>query len=178
MFVVCLNVTGQEVLVRDIAFFLAIALVGVCAFFLGGLMDARRRNLRHELYERRPDMADAEFQLLVSAIYPVPLEFVRAFRLAVGRALGLEPARLYPEDRFGRDLRVINYDGAELVSLLERSFDVRLRLVDLVRARTLRGLCRLLHERIQEVSELDPPLHRDPEPKLRPGDEAAPEIGQ
>ncbi|MCC6574803.1 MAG: acyl carrier protein [Planctomycetes bacterium] len=163
---------------KDVAFFICLAFVAALAFMLGGAMDARRRRMRFDFCDLRNEMPDAEFQLLVSAIYPVPLEFVRAFRMAVARALGVEALKLHPQDRFGRDLRVLNYDGVELVGILERAFDVRLRVMDLVRVKTLRGLCRLVHERTQEISDLDPPLHRDPSPKVRPGEETAPEIGQ
>jgi len=47
-----------------------------------------------------------------------------------------------------------------------------------VRARTLRDLCRVVHDRAQHISEADPPLHREPIPKLAQSDPTAVPPGQ
>lgn len=151
----------------DVGFFICLAAIGAVAYSLGEALQIRRRRLRARLVEGRSRQSDRFFQERVSTLEPVPEDFVRAFRLAVGRALSVDPGKLLPSDRLRRDLRAVSLDAMELSSLLERSFDVRVRLTDLVRARTLRVLCKLLHERASEPSEYDPPLHRDPVPKLR-----------
>lgn len=152
---------------QEIGFFLCLGLAGFVAYTVGEFMEARRRGLRREFLMSRPAISDREFQAEVSVLSPVPLDFVRAFRLAVARALGVEAAHLAPQHRLIGDLRVINFDAVELATVLERTFDTRVRVVDLMRRRTLRELCKLLYERSLEISEYDPPLFRDPRPKLR-----------
>jgi hypothetical protein len=151
----------------DIAFFLLLVLVTIISFTVSEALNIRRRRLRLALMESRVPEHDDTFTAGISALEPVPQSFVRAFRLAVGRALGVDAARLRPGDRLSRDLKAINFDAWELASVLERVFDVRVRVVDIASQRTLRDLCKLLYTRSEEVSEHQPPLHRDPVPKVR-----------
>lgn len=156
----------------DVAFFLLIAAATVLSFSLSEALHARRRARRRALVDSREAESDDVFAAGVSALSPVPQSFARAFRYAVGRALGVDAARLRPSDRISRDLHAVNFDAWELSAVLERTFDMRVRVVDIVRAGTLRDLCKLLHQRGEEVSEAQPPLHRDPVPKLQtPGPE-------
>jgi hypothetical protein len=151
----------------DIAFFLLLVLVTVISFTVSEALNIRRRRRRAELVDGRVPEPDDTFTAGISALEPVPQSFVRAFRLAVGRALGVDASRLRPGDRIARDLKAINFDAWELASVLERVFDVRVRVVDIARQQTLRDLCKLLYARSEEVSEHNPPLHRDPVPKNR-----------
>lgn len=154
--------------VQDFGFFISVCLVGIVAYFIGGLLDARRRAVRRGLTEGRNVSPDREFELGISALNPVPANFGGDFRKAVGSALGVDPQRLEPQDRILGDLRVFGFDAIELASALERAFDVRVRVIDVVRAGTLRKLAMLVHERLQDISEAEPPLHRDPVPKVTP----------
>jgi len=158
---------------HDFGFFISIMLAGGLSYFVAGLLDARRRLLRRDFVDSRPVMNDGEFRLGVSAISPVDVAFCRAFRLAVGRALGVSADRLDPRHRLLADLRVFGFDAMELAATLERAFDVRVKVMDVMRSGTLRRLALVIHERLAEVSEHEPPLHRDPVPKMRAPDEAA-----
>lgn len=149
-----------------LAFILCAGLITVFTFSLGEWLHIRRRALRREFVEARGLETDGDFAATLSALSPIPGSFARAFRLAVGRALALEPHCLRADDRMIPDLRVLSFDAIELSALLEHTFDVRVRVLDVVRARTLRDLCRLVHERTLNISEADPPLHRDPVPRL------------
>ena len=60
-------------------------------------------------------------------------------------------------DRFDEDREAV----------LERAFDMRVRVVDVMRAETLRELCKQLYLNSENISEADPPLHRDPVPRER-----------
>lgn len=151
----------------DVGFFLLLALVTMLSFGFSEALALRRRRLRRELLESRTPQSDDVFTAGVSAISPVPQGFVRAFRLAVGRALGIDHTRLLPTDRIAADLKAVNFDAWELSAVLERAFDMRVRVVDVVRAGTLRELCKQLHAQSEDVSESNPPLHRDPVPRLR-----------
>lgn len=151
----------------DMAFFLILAVVTTISFTLSEAMQLRRRRLRREFVDSQHPMADEVFTAGVSAIEPVSQGFVRAFRLSVGRALALDPSRLHPGHRLGRDLRAVAFDAYELSGVLERAFDMRVRVLDIVRAKTLRDLCKVLYLRSMEPSESEPPLHRDPVPRLR-----------
>jgi len=151
----------------DIGFFLILAVVTVVSFGLGESLAARRRRRRRLLVDSREPQSDATFTAGVSALSPVPQNFVRAFRLAVGRAIGVDSARLLPTDRIGRDLRVIHFDAWELSAVLERTFDMRVRVTELGRAKSLRELCKQLHSRSHDISDYDPPLHRDPVPRVQ-----------
>lgn len=147
-------------------FFLCAGLIAAFAFGASESLQLRRRALRRDKVDSRAVQTDAEFLAGVSAHGPVPGNFARAFRLAAGRALGVDGLRLRHSDRLIADLHVLNFDAIELAALLERAFDLRVRVVDVVRARDLGLLCCLLHERSLDVSEVDPPLHRDPMPRL------------
>jgi hypothetical protein len=151
----------------DIGFFLLMALAAMVSFGLSESLAIRRRAKRRELVDSREPQSDEVFTAGVSALSPVPQNFVRAFRLGVGRALGLDHTRLLPNDRIVRDLKIVNFDAWELSAVLERVFDMRVRVVEVVRAGTLRELCKQLYLRSENVSEVDPPLHRDPVPKAR-----------
>jgi Phosphopantetheine attachment site len=153
---------------QELGFFMSLCVVGLFAYVVGGLFDARRRALRRSYNDAQQSQSDREFEVGISALNPVPVDFGATFRKAVGAALGLEPQKLGPQDRILRDLRVFGFDAMELASALERAFDVRVRVVDIVRAGTLRKLALLVHERAQEISEHEPPLHRDPIPKVQP----------
>lgn len=157
----------------DVGFFLLLALVTMISFGLSEALSIRRRRKRRELIESRTPQSDEIFTAGVSALTPVPQGFVRAFRLAVGRALSVDHLRLRPEDHIARDLRAVNFDAWELAGVLERVFDMRVRVKDVVGHRTLRELCKFLYVRGDEISEADPPLHRDPVPQLR---EPEPEV--
>jgi hypothetical protein len=151
----------------DVGFFLLLALATIISFGLSESLAIRRRRKRREFVDSRAPQSDEAFTAGVSALSPVPQNFVRAFRLAVGRALGLDHARLQPTDRISRDLHVVNFDAWELSAVLERAFDMRVRVVEVVRAGTLRELCKQLYVRSENISDVDPPLHRDPVPKAR-----------
>jgi hypothetical protein len=151
----------------DVGFFLLIAFVTMISFGMTEALAVRRRRKRREFVESRVPQSDEVFTAGISALTPVPQDFVRAFRLGVGRALGVDYARLQPGDRIARDLRAVNIDAWELAAVLERAFDMRVRVTDVVRAGTLRELCKLLYAKTEEISEADPPLHRDPVPKQR-----------
>jgi hypothetical protein len=151
----------------DVGFFLLLALATIISFGLSESLAIRRRSKRREFVDSRTPQSDEVFTAGVSALSPVPQNFVRAFRLAVGRALSLDHARLQPTDRIVRDLKIINFDAWELSAVLERTFDMRVRVVEVVRAGTLRELCKQLYVRSENISEADPPLHRDPVPKAR-----------
>lgn len=149
-----------------VAFFLCAGLIAALAFGASESLQLRRRALRRELVDGRNPVTDADFTAALNADAPIPGNFARAFRLAVGRALGVNAYGLRADDRLSADLRVLNFDSIELAALLERAFDVRVRVLDVVRAGTLSGLCRLVYERSLTVSDVDPPLHRDPMPRL------------
>ncbi|MCB9935437.1 MAG: hypothetical protein H6840_07070 [Planctomycetes bacterium] len=151
----------------DVGFFLLLVLVTMLSFGLSESLALRRRRLRRELIESRSPQSDEVFTAGVSAITPVPQGFVRAFRLAVGRALGIDHTRLLPTDRIAADLKAVNFDAWELSAVLERAFDMRVRVVDVMRAGTLRELCKQLHAQSEDLSESNPPLHRDPVPRMR-----------
>jgi hypothetical protein len=151
----------------DVAFFLLLILVTIISFSVSEALQIRRRRKRMTLLASRTPESDENFTIGISAIEPVPQGFVRAFRLAVGRALGVDAQQLRPSDRIAGDLKAINFDAWELASVLERVFDVRVRVVDVARAGTLRDLCKILYTRGEEASEHNPPLHRDPVPKER-----------
>jgi hypothetical protein len=151
----------------DVGFFLILALVTVVVFGLSETLAIRRRRKRRELIDSREPQSDEVFAAGISALTRVPQSFVRAFRLAVGRAIGVDYTRLLPTDRIARDLRVVNFDAWELAAVLERAFDMRVRVVDVIRAETLRELCKQLYLNSENVSEADPPLHRDPVPRER-----------
>ncbi|CAG0994224.1 MAG: hypothetical protein KBG84_03685 [Planctomycetes bacterium] len=153
---------------QELGFFMSLCVVGLFAYIVGGLFDARRRALRRAYSEAQRAQSDREFEVGISALNPVSADFGATFRRAVGATLGVEPERLGPQDRILGDLRVFGFDAMELASALERAFDVRVRVVDIVRAGTLRKLAILIHERAQEISEHEPPLHRDPVPKVQP----------
>ncbi|MDC1141908.1 hypothetical protein OAU50_02350 [Planctomycetota bacterium] len=156
----------------EIGFFLCLAVIAMSSYSITEMMSIRRRRLRNHLLAGRVPMADDIFTAGVSGISPVPQDFVRAFRLAVGRALSVNGQKLHPTDRIARDLKAINFEGMELAMVLERTFDVRVTFAQVVRVKTLRDLCKYLHERTEDISEFDPPLHRDPAPKVRaPEDE-------
>ena len=160
---------------HDFGFFMSLCIVGIAAYGLGGFLDARRRWLRRTFVESRREQSDRDFETGISALNPVPPGFSRDFRKAVGQALGVEAAKLDPQDRILRDLRVYGFDAMELASTLERNFNVRVKVFDVVRAGTLRKLAMLIHERTLEISDFEPPLHREPVPKLTPpAAEAAP----
>jgi hypothetical protein len=151
----------------DVGFFLLLALVTVVSFGLNESLAIRRRRKRSEFIDSRQPQSDEVFAAGVSALAPVPQNFVRAFRLGVGRALGLDHTRLLPTDRIVRDLKIVNFDAWELSAVLERTFDMRVRVVEVMRAGTLRELCKQLYSRSENISEIDPPLYRDPVPKAR-----------
>jgi acyl carrier protein len=153
---------------QDFGFFMSLCIVGMAAYCLGGFLDARRRWLRRTFVESRREQSDRDFEVGISALNPVPPGFSRDFRKAVGSALGVEASKLDPQDRILRDLRVYGFDAMELAGALERSFDVRVKVIDVVRAGTLRKLAMLIHERTLEISDFEPPLHREPVPKLAP----------
>ncbi len=151
---------------HDFGFFISIALVGCLAYGLSSFLDARRRQRRRDIVESRASQSDGEFRAAVSSLNPVSLAFCRAFRLAVGRALGVDYDKLDPQDRISQDLRVFGFDAMELAATLERGFDVRVRVTDVMRSGTLRKLALVIHERLQEISEYEPPLHREPVPHV------------
>lgn len=151
----------------DIGFFLILAFVTMISFALSEGLAMRRRRLRRELMDSRTPTSDEVFTAGISALTPVPQSFVRAFRLAVGRALNVDYDKLQPTDHIARDLRAVNFDAWELAGVLERAFDMRVRVSDIVRNKTLRELCKSLYIGSEEISEADPPLHRDPVPKMR-----------
>ena len=151
----------------DVGFFLLLALATVVSFGLTESLAIRRRSKRRAIVDSRQPQSDEVFTAGVSALSPVPQNFVRAFRLAVGRALGIDHTRLLPNDRIVRDLKIVNFDAWELSAVLERTLDMRVRVVEVVRAGTLRELCKQLYVRSENISEVDPPLHRDPVPKVR-----------
>ncbi len=151
----------------DIGFFLLLAAVTAFSFMLSEAMAARRRAKRRATVDARPPQGDEVFTAGVSALSPVPQGFVRAFRLATGRALGVDGEKLRPGDRIRGDLHAANFDSWELAAVLERTFDMRVRVLDIVRAGTLRELCKDLYLRSEDISEAEPPLHRDPVPKAR-----------
>ncbi|MBX3461514.1 MAG: hypothetical protein KF696_16335 [Planctomycetes bacterium] len=151
----------------DAGFFILLAVATIVSFSVSEALNARRRARRRALIDSRAPESDDVFAAGVSALAPVPQSFARAFRYAVGRALGVDASRLQPGDRIARDLHAVNFDAWELSAVLERTFDMRVRVLDVVRAGTLRELCKLLHQRSEEVSEAQPPLHRDPVPKVR-----------
>ncbi|MCF6227747.1 MAG: phosphopantetheine-binding protein [Planctomycetes bacterium] len=154
-----------------IGFFLLLAVIAMTSYSITELLSIRRRRLRNQLLRERGRTADEIFTAGVSGILPVPQSFVRAFRLAVGRALSVDGLKLQPTDRIARDLKAVNFEGMELAMVLERAFDIRVTFSQLVRAKTLRELCKYLYERTEDISEFDPPLHRDPAPKVREPDE-------
>ncbi len=154
----------------DIGFFLLLAIAAVASYSISEALNMRRRARRRALVESRTPESDEVFTAGVSALAPVPQAFVRAFRLAAGRALGVDGLKLRPGDRIRRDLHAVNLDAWELAAVLERAFDMRVRVLDVVRAGTLRELCKELHLRSEDISEAEPPLHRDPVPRV-----AAPE---
>lgn len=151
----------------DVGFFLLITLVTVVSFSVTETLAIRRRRRRRDFVEGRTAQSDEVFAAGISALTPVPQSFVRAFRLAVARAVGVDHTRLQPTDSIAKDLRVVNFDAWELAAVLERAFDMRVRVVDIVRAGTLRELCKQLYLASENISEADPPLHRDPVPKVR-----------
>lgn len=153
---------------QELGFFMSLCVVGLVAYIVGGLFDSRRRAARRAFSEAQSVQSDRDFETGISALNPVPAEFGARFRKAVGGALGVEPSRLGPQDRIIADLRVFGFDAMDLAGALERAFDVRVRVVDVVRAGTLRKLALLIHERAQEISDHEPPLHRDPVPKVQP----------
>jgi acyl carrier protein len=153
---------------HDFGFFISLCVVGCFAYCLGGFLDARRRYLRRAFVESRREQSDKDFEVGISALNPVPAGFSRDFRKAVGSALGVEAAKLDPQDRILRDLRAYGFDAMELAGALERTFDVRVKVIDIVRAGTLRKLAMVIHERGQEISDFEPPLHREPVPKVQP----------
>lgn len=153
---------------HDFGFFISLCVVGFAAYCLGGLLDSRRRWLRRTFVENRREQSDRDFEVGISALNPVPAGFSRDFRKAVGQALGVEAAKLDPQDRILRDLRAYGFDAMELACALERAFDVRVKVIDVVRAGTLRKLAMLIHERTLEISDFEPPLHREPVPKVTP----------
>jgi hypothetical protein len=151
----------------DIGFFLVLALVTMVSFALSEALAMRRRRLRRDLMDSRTPTSDEVFTAGISALTPVPQSFVRAFRLAVGRALGVDYDKLQATDHIARDLHAVNFDAWELAGVLERAFDMRVRVGDIMRHKTLRELCKHLYVGSEEISEADPPLHRDPVPKVR-----------
>jgi acyl carrier protein len=153
---------------QEFGFFMSVALVGLVAYVVGGLLDARRRAARRAFSQRRPAVSERDFAEGVSAINPVAPDFSAAFRKTVGEALGVDAARLAAADRLTADLRVFGFDAMDLASALEQRFDVRVRVLDIVRAGTLRKLALLIYERREEISDCNPPLHRDPVPKVSP----------
>jgi len=160
---------------HDFGFFISLCIVGIAAYCMGAFLDARRRALRRYFVESRHEQSDRDFEVGISSLNPVPAGFSRDFRKAVGGALGVEAAKLDPQDRILRDLRAYGFDTMVLASTLERTFDVRVKVIDVVRAGTLRKLAMLIHERTLEISEFEPPLHREPVPKVAPPTpEAAP----
>jgi acyl carrier protein len=158
---------------HDFGFFISLCIVGFAAYCLGGILDARRRRLRRMFVEKRREQSDRDFEVGISSLNPVPAGFSRDFRKAVGQALGVEAAKLDPQDRVLRDLRAYGFDAMELACALERTFDVRVKVIDVVRAGTLRKLAMLINERTLEISDFEPPLHREPIPKVTP---PAPEV--
>jgi len=152
---------------EDLGFFILLAVVTVASFSVTEALAVRRRRRRREFVGSRQSQPDEVFAAGISALTPVPQSFTRAFRLAVARAIGVDPTRLHPTDRISKDLRVINFDAWELAAVLEGAFDMRVRVVDIVRAGTLRELCKQLYLASEDISEADPPLHRDPVPKVR-----------
>ena len=151
----------------DIGFFILLAVVTVVSFSVTEALAIRRRRVRREIVDSRPAQSDEVFAAGISALTPVPQSFVRAFRLAVARAIGVDHTKLLPTDRVAKDLRVVNFDAWELAAVLERTFDMRVRVANIVRAGTLRELCKQLYLASENISEADPPLHRDPVPKER-----------
>lgn len=151
----------------DVGFFLLLTVITVVAFSVTETLAIRRRRRRREFVDARVPQSDEVFAAGISALTPVPQRFTRAFRLAVARAIGVDHSKLQPTDNIARDLRVVNFDAWELASVLERAFDMRVRVVDIVRAGTLRELCKQLYLDSENISEADPPLHRDPVPKVR-----------
>lgn len=160
---------------QEFGFFISVAVVGILAYIVGGLLDARRRASRRAFTDGRAAKSDADFERELTSIQPLPSGFGANFRKAVAMALGVDDQRLDPQDRLLRDLRAFGFDAVELASALERAFDVRVRVMDIVRAGTLRKLALLVHERTLEISEANPPLHRDPVPKVQPPAADAPE---
>jgi hypothetical protein len=150
----------------DAAFLLLLVLATVFSFGLSEALNSRRRARRRALMDSRTAEPDEVFTAGVSALSPVPQDFVRAFRLGVGRALGIDGAKLRPGDRISRDLHAVNFEAWELAAVLERTFDMRVRVLDVVRAGTLRELCKELYTSSQNISEAQPPLHRDPVPQV------------
>jgi acyl carrier protein len=146
------------------AFLMCAVLIVLVTYGVAEALQIRRRDLRREAVDARAPQSEVEFSVAVGA--GVTGNVVRAFRFAVGRALGVDPFRLRDRDLLGSDLRVHSFDAIELAAVLERAFDVRVRVMDVVRCRTLADLCRLVHERTLAVSDLDPPLHRDPMPRV------------
>lgn len=156
-----------------VAFLICAAFITSMAFGLSESLQVRRRALRREFVDSRGPQSEVDFASALGEATPLTGNFARAFRLAVGRALGVDPFRLRAGDLLSRDLRVLNFDAIELAALLERAFDVRVRVVDVVRARTLGDLCALVYQRTTVVSDVDPPLHRDPIPRLAETDPIA-----
>lgn len=151
----------------DIGFFLILTVITMVTFGVSETLAVRRRRKRREFVDARGPQSDEVFTAGISSLSPVTQSFVRAFRLAAGRALGVDHARLLPTDRIARDLKCVNFDAWELAAVLERAFDTRVKVVDIMRSETLRDLCKLIYARTEEPSEYTPPLHRDPVPKQR-----------
>lgn len=156
-------------------FLMCCAIIAGTFYTIGEVMANMRRNARRALADGRANSSDGDFTVGVSALTPVPESFVRAFRLGVGRALGIEGRRLLPSDRIRGDLRVTLIEAIELSTTLERMFDTRVRIHDILTSRTLRDLCKRMYAKSEEISEFDPPLHRDPLPKLREPEAVVPE---
>jgi hypothetical protein len=150
---------------HDFGFFLGIAIVGALAYGLGEFLDHRRKARRARLVASRAPMGEELFLVSLAPQGRIEPAFARAARIAVARGLNIEAHALRPEDRLVRDLGCVNFDAMAVAASLEHALDMRVRVRDLFQARTLRELIARLHERTLEISDWDPPLHREPEPR-------------
>lgn len=153
------------------AYLMGVIIITTIAYTIGEWAAMNRRARRRSFCMQREPVSDGVFAAGVAGIAPVPESFSRAVRLHLARGLGVEPNRIDAGDRLGRDLGVSLTEAMELAALLERGFDLRVRVVEVLRARTVRDLCRVLYARSEAVSDFDPPLHRDPVPLLHEGED-------
>ncbi len=129
-----------------------LAVLGIAALLLGALwLHARsnRRLVERRFADREPLSAD-QFGRQFFSETQAPI--AARLRGLLADELGLDLARLRPEDEPVRHLRIEEFDSlavAEFVIATERAFDVKLREQDLVRIRTFGELVALVDSEVK-----------------------------
>jgi acyl carrier protein len=128
-----------------------LAVLGISALLVGALWlhaSSNRRLVERRFADREPLSAD-EFGRRLFSQTQAPI--AATLRGLLADELGVDLARLRPEDEPVRHLRMEEFDSlsvAEFVIATERAFDVKLREQDLIRIRTFGELVELVDRQV------------------------------